>query len=164
MSEKNLAIPWEEFVGLSMKTCRNVLEAVGLKKAPYNIILYELHDLLDWSATVRIGIKDFFTGWTLQCAEATLAKRAGCSVNTVRKALEALCDAGILERQKVGKCYRYLIKIYGPRIEHLKQNPPKTKKIEYVDAGDGTERAETRRKHTTRQNRKSNSDKFKSEL
>lgn len=155
-NQRNLAIPDEEFAALSMKQCRSLLDEAGLKKSPYNVVLYELHDLLDWEATVRIGIKDFFTGWTLVISDKTLAEdRCGCSVNTLRKAISALIDAGIIKRQKVGKCYRYRIMRYKPMIDHLKQNPPKTKKIEYVDASDGTERTET--KHTTRQNKKANS-------
>ena len=152
MSKKNLAIPFEEFVAISMKKSRDALEEVGLKKMPYNIILYELHDLLDWKETTRIGIKDFFTGWTVPFAEGTLAKRAGCAINTVRKALIGLCEAGILEQQKVGHCYRYLIKIYSPSIEHLKAHPPKTRKIEYIDSDSGEY---TEIKHTTRNNKRS---------
>ena len=154
MTQKNLSIPFPTFGAVPFEECEAALEAVGLKKPPYNLVLYRLFGFLDWSETIRIGIHDFMTGWTCVFAEAALAKKLGCHEKTIRKPLHALTEMGVLEQEKVGKCYRYRIVLFNAVIAELKENPPETVKIAYLKPKEALEDI-TEVKHTTRQNKPS---------
>ena len=155
---RNLAIPFPTFGGVPFEDCENALEQVGLKKSPYNLVLYRLFGFLDWSKTVRIGVHDFMEGWTCVFSEDTLGKKLGISGRTARKALHALVDEGILESEKVGKCFRYQIALFKSALAELKENPPETIKVAYLKAKESLEDLTAEVKHTTRNNRPSMSE------
>ena len=148
----NLSIPFNTFGAIPFEECESVLDAEGLKKSPYNLVLYRLFGFLDWSKTVRIGVHDFMSGWTCVFSEATLAEKLGCDVKTVRKALHALVNAKILKREKCGKCFRYRIVLFDAVLEYLKAHPPETVKVAYLKHKESLENI-TEFKHTTRNNK-----------
>ena len=130
----NPSIPFSSFGAVNFDDCEAILDQAGLKTYPYNVVLYRLFGMIDWDETVRIGVHDFMTGWTCVLSEGCLASKLGMCNNTVRKALQGLIKAGILKREKHGKCFRYSIQLFNPAIDDLKKNPPQTVKIEYIKA------------------------------
>ena len=153
-AKKNLSIPWATFGAIPFETCEEVLEAAGLKTYPYNLVLYRLFGFLDWDKTVRIGVHDFMNGWTCIFAEDTLAEKLGMCGRTARKALHAMVEAGLLQSEKVGKCFRYLINFFMPALQDLRLNPPETIKVEYLKPKDKSDRGSTEIKHTNTDNHK----------
>lgn len=152
MSDRiNLSIPFATFGAIPFEQCQAALETSDLHKPTYHLVLYRLFGFLDWSKTIRIGEHDFMLGWTCVLSEDVLASKLGCCVKTVRKALHALCDAEILKREKVGKCFRYHIALFDNAIAWLKENPPETIRIEYLKSKPAAV------KHTTRQNKSAKS-------
>ena len=153
-AKKNLSIPWATFGAIPFETCEGVLEAAGLKTYPYNLVLYRLFGFLDWNKTVRIGVHDFMNGWTCIFAEDTLAEKLGMCGKTARKALHSMVEAGLLQSEKVGKCFRYLINFFMPALQDLRLNPPETIKVEYLKPKDKSDRGSTEIKHTNTDNHK----------
>ena len=153
-AKKNLSIPWATFGAIPFETCEEVLEAAGLKTYPYNLVLYRLFGFLDWNKTVRIGAHDFMNGWTCIFAEDTLAEKLGMCGKTARKALHSMVEAGLLQSEKVGKCFRYLISFFMPALQDLRLNPPDTIKVEYLKPKDKSDSGSTEIKHTNTDNHK----------
>ena len=153
-AKKNLSIPWATFGAIPFETCEEVLEAAGLKTYPYNLVLYRLFGFLDWNKTVRIGAHDFMNGWTCIFAEDTLAEKLGMCGKTARKALHSMVEAGLLQSEKIGKCFRYLINFFIPALQDLRLNPPETIKVEYLKPKDKSDRGSTEIKHTNTDNHK----------
>ena len=153
-AKKNLSIPWATFGAIPFETCEEVLEAAGLKTYPYNLVLYRLFGFLDWDKTARIGAHDFMNGWTCIFAEDTLAEKLGMCGRTARKALHSMVEAGLLQSEKIGKCFRYLINFFTPALQDLRLNPPETIKVEYLKPKDKSDRGSTEIKHTNTDNHK----------
>ena len=143
----NLSIPFATFGAVPFEECEAALLDADLHKPRYCIVLYRIFGFLDWTQTIRIGEHDFMTAWTCVFSEAALAAKIGACVRVIGPVLRELCQAGILRREKVGKCFRYHIALFDKAIAFLKANPPETVRIEYLKSKPAAV------KHTSRQNK-----------
>lgn len=100
-----------------------ILEQAGCMSKPNLAIMDGLFKLIDFNETERIGEVDPFTGYTTVFSYETLSRRTGWSYRSVQFALDELETAGLIKREKVGKCYRVKIKIYDEFVDAIREDP-----------------------------------------
>ena len=149
----NLSIPFGTFGAVPYELIDEHLDAHGIDYVYAHLLYLRLFGLVDWKRTVRIGCHDFMLGFTGYLSDAALVKilRVG-SKNTARKAMKMLLEAGLIKRyQGIGdRCPHYRIMLFESAIEFLKENPPKTVKVEYLADKDTFDKI----KHTQKNNPK----------
>ena len=88
------------------------------------LIVMDLLSLINLSEKVQIHDLLVYTGWSCPVSKNGLATRNALSKRSVDAAIHELLEAGVIERRKFGKSFRYRVKaIYQPQIDELKRNP-----------------------------------------
>ena len=152
-NDTNLSIPFGTFGATPFELIDEDLDTHGIDYVYAHLLYVRLFGLVDWKRTARIGCHDFMLGFTGYLSDDAIVKilRVG-SNNTARKAMKMLLDAGLVKRyQNIGdRCPHYRIMLFESAIAFLKDNPPKTVKVEYLADKDTFDKI----KHTQKNNPK----------
>ena len=120
--QRNPSIPFSTFYHPPIEL-PEVMEQKGCGNHRNLAVMNALFSLVDFNQTERINDKDYFIGVTCVISHEGLGKRSFLSARRASDAINDLCESGIIEKEKVGKCYRYRISLYQDNINRLKANP-----------------------------------------
>ena len=122
MSERNPTIPFGNFYHPPLNL-PNVMEEHGCGNSTDLSVMHGLFSLVQFNHTERVDVYDLFIGKTCIVSHEGLGKRCFLNERTVRRSIERLKEAGLIQQHKQGVCYSYHITIYDTAIEYLKRNP-----------------------------------------
>ena len=120
--ERNPTVPFGTFYHPPVQLADVMREKNCLNSTTF-AVMNGLFSLVDFNKTYRIGDHDVFIGWTCVVSYGGLGDRCGLSGRRTQDALKKLEAAGLIVREKVGKCNRYRVTLYDQALDHLRANP-----------------------------------------
>ena len=120
--ERNPTVPFGTFYHPPVQLADVMREKNCLNSTTF-AVMNGLFSLVDFNKTYRIGDHDVFIGWTCVVSYGGLGDRCGLSGRRTQDALKKLETAGLIVREKVGKCNRYRVTLYDQALDHLRANP-----------------------------------------
>ena len=121
-------IALDEGWGPAPPTVHNYLKEKGCFDAHCKLITLDLLSMVSLKERVTLDNFRVYSGWTIVCSISGLAARNGMSERKIYYVIKQLEDKGVIERQKVGKCYKFRVKIiYKPAIQRSQEDPDRLK-------------------------------------